>query len=176
MSNGNNYEAQLWKLLEEERLADLSQYHQRGFFDEVPLYSRESEIGFLPASKRANEIVLRFALKFLNAVIAYQQHEEGYFAAITVWDVSADPFIPNLFAWCGRVRELKRKLALNVVKTPFAKQIKKLVHKLALSEAFAVLEDTSISDATRVFIAPARAPYPGFAALNTFRGSTVASK
>ena len=56
MNNGNNYESRLWGLLEEEKLADLSQFHQRGFFDEVPLYSREADIDFLGDGKKTARV------------------------------------------------------------------------------------------------------------------------
>jgi hypothetical protein len=46
------------------KLADLSQFHRRGAFDEVPLFSRECDITFLPQEGNgASEILLRFALK-----------------------------------------------------------------------------------------------------------------
>jgi hypothetical protein len=171
MKNTNSYESQLWNLLEEEKLADLSQFHQRGFFDEVPLYSQESAIDFLPhETNEASEILLRFALKFLKSVVAYEEHRTGYFAAITVWSLSVDPLVPHLFVWCGAVRELEDKLILNEVKTSFGKQMKRLVSKLRLSDHFEVLEDIStMPDATRVFIAPARPPYQGYAPLHIFR-------
>lgn len=172
----NHYENRLWKVLEAEKLTDLSQFHQRGF-DEVPLFSRESEIEFLLKDDAANEILLHFALKFLNAVIAYEQHQSGYFAAITVWSRSAQPLVPNLFVWCGDVKSLKARLALDATTTTFAKQISKLVSKMHLGEKFDVREDTSTgSDATRVFIAPERPPYHGFLPLNKFRKHARAIK
>ncbi len=171
MNKINSYESRLWNLLEEEKLADLSQFHQRGFFDEVPLYSRESDIDFLPGgANAASEILLRFALKFLKSVVAYEEHRTGYFAAVTIWGFSDAPLVPNLFVWCGAVRELVNKLTLNDVKTPFGKQIKRLVPRLRLSDQFEVLEDTSTNpDAARVFIAPAQPPYQGFMSLGTLR-------
>ena len=86
MIDTDNYESRLWRLLEKGKLADLSQFHRPGFFDEVPLYSRESDVDFLPDDETANEVLLGFALKFLKSVIAYEQHRSGYFAAITVCD------------------------------------------------------------------------------------------
>ena len=171
MKKTNNYESRLWGLLEEGKLADLSQFHQPGFFDEVPLYARESQIGFLPADEQtANEILLRFALKFLTSVVAYEKHRKGYFAAITLWTAPAGPLVPNLFVWSGPVRGLKAKLALHAVRDPFGKQIKKLVQKAHLGEPFDVYEDSStVAETARVFIAPAHAPYRGFAVLDTFR-------
>jgi hypothetical protein len=177
MSNPNNYESLLWKLLEAEKLADLSQFHQRGFFEEVPLYSRESDLDFLPASKdAASAILLKFALKFLKSIVAYEEHRTGYFAAITLWSLSPAPLVPHLFVWCGPVRPLQQKLALNPPTTPFVNQIRKRVGRLRLGEAFEVFEDTStIVGATRAFIAPARAPYAGFAILEAFRRPARAS-
>ena len=77
MSHTNNYESRLWRLLEAEKLSDLSQFHQRGFFEEVPLIAREADIDFLPQGKdRARQILVRFALKFLKSVIAYEEHRK----------------------------------------------------------------------------------------------------
>jgi hypothetical protein len=174
MRNGNHYESRLWKLLEQENLADLSQFHQRGFFDEVPLYSRSSDIDFLAGK---SEILLTFALKFLQSVIAYERHEKGYFAAITIWDFPAHPVVPNLFVWCDKPRALKAKLVLGSVRTPFAKRMRKLLGRSGFAEFFRILEDTSTTpEATRVFIAPARPPYTGFARLSAFRKPAVAAK
>lgn len=39
MRNGNGHESKLWKVVEEEALGDLSQFHRPGFSDEVPLLS-----------------------------------------------------------------------------------------------------------------------------------------
>jgi hypothetical protein len=170
MSDTNNYESHLWKLLEKETLADLSQFHQHGFFDEVPLCSRKSDLDFLlDDENEANKIVLRFALKFLKSVVAYEKHPTGYFAAITVWDFSDEILIPNVFVWCGSVRKLKKKLALSAATTPFAKQIKKLVPRLRLGDQFTVLEDTvTVPDTTRVFITLSDPPYDGFVTLDHF--------
>ncbi len=172
----NGYENRLWKLLEKAKLADLSQFHQPESFDEVPLFSRESDIEFLLKDNAAREILLRFALKFLRSVIAYEEHRRGYFAAITIWG-SADPLVPNLFVWCGDVRKLKEKLALEAATTSFGKQIKKLVSKLHLGKTFGVREDTlTLPRETRVFIAPEQPPYKGFVPLTAFRMLAKAAK
>jgi hypothetical protein len=166
----DDYESRLWRLLEKEKLADLSQFHQPGF-DEVPLFSRKSDIDFLPKENdTANQVLLGFALKFLSAVIAYEKHHAGYFAAVTVCSLFGDPLIPNLFVWCGETADLKERLVLEAATSAFGKRIKGLISKFDLGEKFDIREDAStVSDATRVFIAPARPPYPGFAALRTFR-------
>lgn len=178
MKTANNYESQLWKLLEKQQLADLSRYHQPGFFDEVPLYSRESDIDFLPANeKEATAILLRFALKFLKSVVAYESHRTGYVAAITVWDFSDAPIVPNLFVWCAPVRELKKKLVLQTVTTAFGKRIKRMVPRPRLDDPFEVLEDVStVPDSTRLFFAPARPSYAGFVTLDQFRSPAPSAK
>ncbi len=171
MNDANNYESRLWELLKKEKLADLSQFHRPGFFDEVPLYSRASDVRFLPGDERlANKILLRFALKFLNSIVAYEEHRTGYFAAITLSHLSTGLLVPNLLIWCGPIRRLKSKLALDDLSTRFGKQIKKTVRELHLGESFNVREESAtIPDTTRVFVAPARAPYRGFSVLRDFR-------
>ena len=178
MSDINNYESRLWRLLEAKKLADLSQFHRPGFFDEVPLYSRASDVDFLPRDENeANGILLRFAVKFLKSVVAYEPHRTGYVAAITVWSFSDSPIVPNLFVWCGPLRELKKKLALKVVATPFGKRLKKLIPTLNLAERVEVLEQASAEpDTIRVFIGPARPPYQGFVTLDRFRRPARAAK
>jgi hypothetical protein len=173
----NNYDARLWNLLEKRKLADLSQFHQQGFFDEVPLYSRKSDVDFLPDDESANEVLLGFALKFLKSVVAYEQHREGYFAAITIWDFSEDRLVPNIFVWCHAVQGLEKKLALVPVTSSFGKRTKKLVSKLRLGDQFSVLEDTLTEPGTkRVFIAPMVQPYQGFVLLDHFRNQALISK
>jgi hypothetical protein len=178
MSDINNYESRLWELLEAKKLADLSQFHRPGFFDEVPLYSRASDVDFLPRDENeANRVLLRFAVKYLKSVVAYEPHRTGYVAAITVWSFSDSPIVPNLFVWCGALRELKKKLALKVVATPFGKHLKKLVPRLNLGDHLEVLEQTStVPDTIRVFIAPAKPPYHGFVTLDHFRRPARATR
>jgi hypothetical protein len=178
MSDMNNYESRLWRMLEEKKLADLSQFHRPGFFDEVPLDSRQSDVDFLPEDEsEANGVLLRFTLKYLKSVVAYEPHRTGYMAAITVWSFADSPMVPNLFVWCGALRELKKKLALKAVATPFGKRMKKLVPRLKVGDRLDVLEQAStVPDTIRVFIGPARPSYPGFVTLERFRRPARASK
>jgi hypothetical protein len=173
MKTRAHYDSKFWEILEKERLVDLSQFHKPRFFDEVPLYSRESEIAFLAEHTitHADVIILGFAIKFLRAVISYDEHRTPYFAAITVWDVSeGDPIVPNLFVWSGPVQQLKDKLNLGVPITPFGKRMKRLVSKLRFRSRCEVLEDTSTTaEMSRVFIAPLKHSYQGFVALDELR-------
>ena len=120
--------------------------------------------------------MLKFALKFLKSVIAFEVHLGGYFAAITVWhfsdDLPHDWLVPNLFVRCGSAQGLEENLSLREVTTTFGKRIRKLVPKLKLGDQFSVLEDTETEPgATRLFIAPTVQPYQGFVNLDHFRSA-----
>ena len=173
MNNGNDYESQLWTVLGKERLADFSRFHQSHFHEEVPLYSRESDISFLSdySSDKASLILLRFALKFLQAVVSYEKHSTPYCAAVTVWNFSDDaPVVPNIFVWSGPIGKLCDQLTLEAVKTPFGKKIKRFISQLHLPEQWDVLEDTAtVPDIARVFLAPAIPPSPNVVPLYLFR-------
>jgi hypothetical protein len=173
MKTRPHYDSKFWEVLEKERLVDLSQFHKPRFFDEVPLYSRESEIAFLAeyTSSHADVIILGFAIKFLRAVISYEEHRTPYFAAITIWNASeGDLIVPNLFVWSGPVQQLKDKLSLGVPTTPFGKRMKRLISKLRFRSRCAVLEDTSTTaEMSRVFITPLKHPYQGFVPLDELR-------
>lgn len=170
MNEKNHYESRLWKVLENEGLADLAQFHQGRFFDEVPLYSREANVAFLPRHQ-VNLLLLRFSLKYLNAVISYEEHHTPFFAAITVHcTFEDDPIVPNLFVWSGPISKLSERLPLGPVFTDFGKEIKQLVTKLRWHDRFAILEqEPSTSDLSRIFIAPTRAPYKSFVTLKKLR-------
>ena len=172
MNDSNGYESKLWKVLEKGRLADLSQFHRPHFFDEVPLYSRQSDISFLDfPAVQANSILLGFALKFLNSVISYEEHRTPYFAAITVWDFPEDePLVPNLFVWFDPIQSLYDRLTLDAAKTAWGKKIKRTVSSMRLSDRFDVLEDNeTTADSSRVFIGPSLPPYRSFVPLYAFR-------
>src|SRR5205823_11648134 len=122
MTDSNHNESRLWKVLEKEGLVDLAQFHKPHLCDEVPLYSRLADISFLSKLDReeASAVLLRFGLKFLKAVISYEEHRTPYFAAITVWSsAEGDPVVPNLFVWFDSVSKLYDKLTLNAAKSGF---------------------------------------------------------
>jgi len=170
------YETEFWDILTRAKLANLSQFHKPNVFEEVPLYTRYSDLEFLKAQSTpiVNATVLGFALKFLNSVISYQQHRSSYFASITVWEPLdvADPIVPNLFFWSGnaeRAKRFKKQLVLDRITTPFGKLIKQLVGA-GTHPRFSVLEDRStLPDECRVFISLAQRPYPSFLPLEELR-------
>jgi hypothetical protein len=167
MTPNHDLDSKLWAVLTEERLVDLSQFHRPGFFDEVPLFSRASEIDFLSrySNKEVNAILIRFALKFLKAVVSYEEHRSSYFAAITVWPApEGDPLVPNLFVWCGSVWKLRNTLVLEAARTSLAKGIRQIVSgKGSGGDGFEILEDRTTDPAqSRVFIALAKKPYENY--------------
>jgi hypothetical protein len=167
MRSENNLESKLWAVLAREHLVDLSQFHKNKFFDEIPLYSRDSDTDFLSGytTSEADKVLLDFSLKFLRSVVSYQEHRTGYFAAITVWPpAEGSRLVPNLFVWCGSARALQRThLALEAPRTPFAKTIKRLALGRSHGTGFEVLEDTTTDpNESRVFISFAQPPYTGF--------------
>jgi hypothetical protein len=172
MNNDDNIESNFWKVLTKDRLVDLSQYHKVPFFDEVPLFARESDLAFLSqyTNEQANTSLLRFALKFLQSVVSYEEHRTAFLAAITVWSFSEpDRLIPNLFVWSGPIRRLEKSLVLDETTTPFGKKIKSQVSKLDRRDRFEVLEDrTGTPGSSRVFISYSEPPYPCFVPLGTF--------
>lgn len=171
MKGANNFESKIWAVLAREHLVDLSQFHKSKFFDEVPLYSRDSDTDFLSGypTSEADKILLDFSLKFLRSVVSYQEHRSGYFAAITVWPAAeGSRLVPNLFVWCDSARALqKTHLVLEAPRTPFAKSIKRLAIGRSHSTGFEILEDTATDpNESRVFISFANPPYTGFISMN----------
>jgi hypothetical protein len=173
----NKHDAKLRQVLKKNNMADLAQFHQSGFFDEAPLYTRESDVNFLQDDERANEILLRFAVEFLESVIEYKEHPNGYFAAVTLWDYSEDLLVPNIFVWCGPVEGLKEKLSLKTAATTFGTRIKEMLPKLRLADSFKVLEDTETEPGSaRIFIGPTFRPYEGFVTVDNLRSPALNSR
>ena len=176
----DNYEAALWEVLERGQLSRLSQFHQPHFCEEVPLYSRLSDIGFLAklSTARQNAVLLKFSLKFLKSVISYEEHRTPYFAAVTVWRFSDDePIVPNLFVWSDFVQKLYDKLTLQEPKSRFGKSIKRTVLQLHLPDPLEVFEDVgTTSELTRLFIGPSLPPYPSFVPSHAFLKPLVSVK
>ena len=160
----------LHKVLKKNRLAEVSQFHAPGFYDEIPLYTRESDVSFLATSplSNGNRILLEFAVKYLESVIWYKQHKTPYFAAISVWECPSDELVvPHLFAWADSRRKLTEALRLHAVRTPFGRKIRRLVSQLASSQELDVREETStVAEMSRVFIGPSE---PLYANLMTVR-------
>jgi hypothetical protein len=173
MTANGEYESKLWKILEKEGLADLSQFHRTGFFDEVPFYTRIADVAFLRrlTPDRADSILLEFALKFLKALIWYETPSTPFFAAITVWNApEGELIVPNLLVCCGKVKEqIGERLELHPAKNAASKRIRTLVKHLQFVDSFEVLEDSStLADMTRTFVGYMVPPYPNIVPLHIF--------
>jgi hypothetical protein len=181
MKPNGDYESKLWKVVEKEGLADLSQYHRDGYFDEAPLYSRFKDVAFLRefGSEQADAALLRFALKFLKALIWYEIPEQPFLAALTIWNNPDDELIvPNLFVCSGIVQKwVGDNLALHPAKAAGSKRIEKLLSRLHMVEPFQALEDSSTElDMTRVFIGYSIPPYPNVVPLHALAKGVVSSR
>jgi hypothetical protein len=180
MIRKTNYDSALWKTLEKNRVADLSQYHATPMFEEVPLYSRLSDISFLSdlLTDEANQILLEFSLKFLSSIVAYQSHRTPYLAAISVWNFSTDdPIVPNVFVWSGPAQKLRDALTLGKAKSSFARKIKRLAAHHQLHDAIEIFEESPVSnEMPRVFLGPSAPPYKSFLPLATLLAPTGSEK
>ena len=173
MNNLNKFESQLWRVLESDRLSDLSQFHKSNFHDEVPLYSRFDQIDFLADFPRQqlDEILVAFSIRFLRAVVSYQEHKTPYFAAITIWDFLDDQsVVPNIFFWSDHMKALQNSLSLNPVGTSWGKRIQSAVAGEDFSQKLIVLEDDrTMPSSSRLFISYRKPPYKTFVPLSRFR-------
>jgi hypothetical protein len=171
-TNDNDHDAMFWRMLEKNRLVDLSQFHKPDFFEEVPLYSRYADVSFLAdySADEASVVLLKLALKFLKSVVSYEEHDTPFFAAITVADFSpGDPIVPNLFVWSQPILGLYEKLKLHETTTPFGKKIKRYVSQAHLPDLYEVFEDpATVPDCPRAFVAPSLPPYHGFVPIYMF--------
>ena len=173
MTANGEYESKLWKILEKEGLADLSQFHRLGFFEAVPIYSRAADVAFLRQLTRdgADCILLEFALKFLKALIWYETPSWPFLASITVWNDSEEELIvPHLFVCSGKIKELiGERLELHQPKKAAVKRIRTLMKRLHLVDSLEVLEDSStLEDMTRSFVGYMVPPYPNIVPLHFF--------
>jgi hypothetical protein len=181
MSEGDDLESRLWRVLEEERLSDLPQYHREGFFDELPLYSRFAQVAFLEdqGPRRANAALLRFGLKFLDALVAYEVPRLPFLAALTLWDNPDDCLlVPQIFVCCGDVRErLGSGLVLQEGRSVFAARVAKILAAVDPAGRYQLLEDVStVPGTSRAVIGNRRVPFPNMVRLETFKPRSAATR
>jgi hypothetical protein len=154
------YAGSFRRVLEMEGLLDVSQFDQPGFFDEIPLYSRTSQLSFLPglAARRYAEIdrlLLEFSLNYLDWLLLYARPREPLFAALTFFKPGrADPMVPSIFVCHGKVEEnLLGHLSLQAPRSPLASRLKKDMTRTGDTNRYIVLQDdTTISGEVRVFV------------------------
>lgn len=154
------------RLLEEQKLDDLSQFFRDGFFDEIPLYSRYSQLSFLEYLEvgRADAVLIRLSLDYLDRIIHHAGPKSKFLAAVTVANTGTkkDYLQPSIFVCHGRIDELlKGRLMLRAPKSVFANRLKKIVDEVAGASRYHVLQDTrTIPRKVRVFISPKHLPHP----------------
>src|SRR5260370_18299462 len=145
MSQATSFDSRTGRVLKEEKLDDLSQYSEDGFFDEIPLYSRFAQVSFLEALGRegADKVLIEFGLRYMESVVAHTMPVTKMLAAVTVVDFGeGDPVVPHIFFCNGLVKErLEGKLVLREPTKPFSLKLVNLVEALSLAGKHQWLHD-----------------------------------
>lgn len=162
-------------VLAEERLDDLSQFYREGFFDEIPLYSRSSQVAFLDALDRrtADRVILGLGLTYLDELVQFGHPAAEFLAAVTVFDFGKNErLVPGIFVCHGKVDEvLKGRLRLRAPKSVFGARVSRIVSELGGAERYEVLQDTlSVPRKVKVFIGCKSHPDPQMVAISAFKG------
>ena len=147
-------------ILAEEGLLNLSQFDEPGFFDELPLYSRISQLEFLldggtPLSGDIDRAVIAFSLDYLDLLLQDARPRGSFLAALTFLKPSKDdPIVPSIFVCQGHVEErLVGRLVLDAPKDPLAEDVKAHLAGPGDSVSYDVLQDTrTVPGECRVFV------------------------
>jgi len=165
-------------LLEKQHLADIvSSFGDADFFDEIPLYSRYSQVEFLKPYGDVNMLLVELALDYLDRVKSEIPIGKGKrFTAITVIsDDDAEYIVPSIFVCNGNVKTRLRNLHLSSPSEGLGKRIEALVKKANLDSTYGVLEDrTTVPGDVRVFVSY-NSPPQGFVSQQTFADGVAAA-
>jgi hypothetical protein len=153
------------RVLKEERLDDPAQFFRAGFFDEIPLYSRYSQLSFLEQlpRDRANATLVRLSLDFLHRLTRSSVPSAGFLAAVTFNRYSKQEYlVPNVFVCHGKIDELiKGGLVLRAPGSVLASRLIETLGEVSDARRYLVLQDTqTIPREPRVFIGLRRHPHP----------------
>jgi hypothetical protein len=169
----HEFQHDMWQVIRSEQLTDLSQFHRPNFHDEVPLYSRYEQLVFLRhlSIQDIDQVLIAFSVRFLRAVVSYQETRTPYFAAITVWNLSDhEAIVPSLFFWSGQIKPLKQALSLKPVVNDWGKRLQNIVEEEDMSKKLLVLQDVDTEPGvSRVFISYKKPPYKAFVPLGRFQ-------
>ncbi|HEX5446936.1 MAG TPA: hypothetical protein VFW87_24180 [Pirellulales bacterium] len=154
-------------VLHEEALDDRSRFDAPGFFDEIPLYSRYRQVGFLKKHGDPSGLLIEFALEYLESVVDAKRSSTECFAAITAVEYEdAEFLVPCIYVCNGRIRSRLRSLRLARPVSKFAEALKRSLSNLKAATRYAVAQDTiSAPGNVRAFIAYRRAPAENLIAL-----------
>lgn len=141
-------------VLASELLDDLAIFAKPDFFDEVPLYSRFSQVEFLESYGDVDSILIELALAYLQRVADAVRLRSRRFVAMTVTDCPDDEFLtPSIFVCNTSAREKLSTLQLQEPSAPFTRRIEQLVKQTKSGAGFQVMEDRSLnSEEVRVFV------------------------
>jgi Immunity protein 15 len=147
----------LSEVIKIQGLDDLSVLTDVDFFDEVPFFTRASDVSFLERLGRdgAEKLLIEFALEYLRNLIQHNNSRSDMLAAITIVDHGKrDILVPNIFVCNGRIEDLaENRFTLNAPRSAFAEKITSLVGQCDVNGHHQIFEDRkSISRRVRVFI------------------------
>jgi hypothetical protein len=143
-------------VLKAERLAEIPpRFHDPSFFDEVPLYSRYSQVDFLKQHGNVDLLLLELSLHYLQRVASEspRTRSKRLLAVTIIRDDVNESIVPYIFICNNNVKSQLRSLQLSSPSDGLGKHIQGLMDRLATSADYRVLEDRStVPGDVRVFI------------------------
>ncbi len=162
-------------VLQEQQLADVAEiFSDRGFCDEVPLYSRYRQVDFLKQYGDVDLLLMELALDYLERVISETDAgSSDRFAAITVIrDEAANYIVPAIFLCNSDARRQLKDLCLDPPNTVLGRRVELLVRRARPGQTLIVLEDQlTVPGAPREFLGFSSPP-AGFVSVQEFYTST----
>lgn len=154
MSLSESARQKLEAVLRDEKLDDRSRYDTPGFFDEIPLYSRYRQVAFLRKYGDPEQLLIEFALEYLESIARAKRSPTECFASITVMEhQDAELIVPCIYICNGRIKSRLRTLRLARPSSKFAAALKSSLEELNATSRYALAQDTiSAPGHVRVFI------------------------
>ena len=161
-------------VLKAEQLDSIQKrFHDPAFCDEVPLYSRYAQVGFLKQFGDVDRLLLELSLEYLRGVQTDRTgHKEKRFIAVTIIrDDVKEYIVPYIFI-CNDNPELRLKgLQLSPPAKGLGKYIQALLQAVGNLADYSVLEDRrAVPDDVKVFVGYKRPP-EGLICLEAFANS-----
>jgi hypothetical protein len=147
---------QFASVLKAEHLADVpASFHDPAFFDEVPLYSRYTQVDFLKAYGEVDQLLLELSFEYLERVrpeCAVGKRKR--FIAVTIMrDDANEHIVPYIFICNSDADTRLNDLRLSPPSDGLGKYIQSLAEKTDHPEGYRVLEDRfTVSQDVRVYI------------------------
>jgi hypothetical protein len=162
---------QFGSVLKAERLADIpSSFRDPAFCDEVPLYSRYTQVDFLKQYGEVDRLLLELSLEYLQRVksAGSTNKPERFIAVTIIRDDVKECIVPHIFICNSNARTRLKDLHLSPPSKGLGKYIEGLVETAGHPQDYSVLEDrATVPDHVRVFVSY-RSPPQGVVSLEAF--------